>query len=134
MDKTTVMAYFSIHGDVFDLESITQSLKIEPTETKIKGDIPEGRKRPSIETSWVISTEEESSYDINDQLIKIIKPLEDKKDILCKLKKSLNVKFDFIFVVKIENGEKPAMYFNSESLSLISYIGAEIDIDLYIYS
>lgn len=134
MDKTTVMAYFSIHGDTFNTDSVTQRLGMEPAEIKVKGCIPDGRKRPSIETSWKISTEEEESFDINEQLIKIIDLLNDKNEILRDIKASMNVSFDFVLIVKIENGEKPAMHFNLDSLRLISYIGAEIDIDLYIYS
>ncbi|AJZ91975.1 hypothetical protein VW41_14005 [Klebsiella michiganensis] len=49
-----------------------------------------------------------------------------------KIKHSVN--FIFTFVVKIENGEKPGMSFNTEKLAFISNIGAELDIDLYIYS
>ena len=134
MDKTTIMAYFSIHGDTFELEEVTRCLGIEPTDIKIKGTVPDGRKRPSIETSWKISTDEEESLDINVQLDKIICLLSDKKDILRSIKTSMDVDFDFVFVVKIENGEKPSMHFNSKHLGVISYIGAEIDIDLYIYS
>lgn len=52
MDRTTVMAYFSIYGEKFDTEDVTIRLDISPTETKMKGVIPEGKKRPVIETSW----------------------------------------------------------------------------------
>ncbi|MEX9217041.1 DUF4279 domain-containing protein [Providencia rettgeri] len=134
MDKTTVMAYFSIYGDIFDTEDITHRLAILPTETKIKGVIPEGKKRASIETSWKICTKEEESLDINNQLNQLLKIINEKSKILCDIKSSLDVNFVFSFIVKIENGEKPAMHLSSDSLKLISSINAEIDIDLYIYS
>lgn len=134
MDRTTVMAYFSIYGEKFDTEDVTIRLDISPTETKVKGVIPEGKKRPGIETSWKICTKEEVSLDLNDQLYYLVDLLEDKVKLLCDIKSSLDVNFVFSFIVKIENGEKPAMHFSSDSLNFISSIGAEIDIDLYIYS
>jgi len=134
MDKTTVMAYFSIHGEDFEIDNVTQMLGIKPTEKKVKGSIPEGRKRPCIETSWKLSTEEEQSHDVNEQLRQLTDLLDDKKEILRDIRMSMDVDFDFVIVVKIENGEKPAMHFHSETLSLISYLKADIDIDIYIYS
>ncbi|HGU6359576.1 TPA: hypothetical protein ACNAEZ_001776 [Citrobacter farmeri] len=43
MARTTVMAYFSIYGEKFDTEDVTVRLDISPTETKVKGVIPEGK-------------------------------------------------------------------------------------------
>lgn len=60
MDKTTVAVSFSIYGDNFELNDVIKSMDIEPTETRIKGIIPERRRRESIETSWTISTKEEN--------------------------------------------------------------------------
>ncbi|NDJ59337.1 DUF4279 domain-containing protein [Enterobacteriaceae bacterium 4M9] len=134
MDKTTVMAYFSIYGDIFEPEDVTHRLGIVPTEVKVKGIVPDGKKRPSIETSWKISTKDEESMDLNTQLSRIVELLESKVDELCDIKLSLSVNFTFSFIVKIENGEKPAMNFPPEKLKFIGDIGAEIDIDLYIYS
>ncbi|ELI7922609.1 DUF4279 domain-containing protein [Yersinia enterocolitica] len=134
MDKTTVMAYFSIYGDSFDIEGISQRLCLKPDDVRVKGLVPLGRKRPSIETSWKISTEDEESYDINVQLDKLIALLKDKKSELQNIKNTYGVNFIFVFVVKIENGEKPGMRFDVEKIKFISDINAEIDIDLYIYS
>ncbi|WP_328592334.1 DUF4279 domain-containing protein [Yersinia alsatica] len=50
------------------------------------------------------------------------------------IKIKYNVNFIFAFVVKIENGEKPSMHFNVDKVDFMSKVGAEIDIDLYIYS
>ncbi|HHN8460649.1 TPA: DUF4279 domain-containing protein [Morganella morganii] len=134
MDKTTVRVYFSIYGDFFDVDDVTQRLCLQPSEVKIKGCIPDGKKRPNIETAWKLSTGDEVSHDINDQLDKVITLLDGKDNQLQSIKNQYNVRFIFSLIVKIENGEKPGMYFNTEKLDFISKIGAEIDIDLYIYS
>ena len=134
MDKTKVSVSFSIYGDDFDLNDVIKRMKIKPTETRIKGLLPEGGKRESIETSWMISTKEEHSFDINDQLNELIVLLEPKKDILVIIKKDFQVNFVFLILIKIENNEKPAIYFDTKTLNFINGINAEIEVDYYIYS
>ena len=40
----------------------------------------------------------------------------------------------FMIVIKIENGELPAMYFKKEFIAFASEINAEIGFDTYIFS
>lgn len=134
MEKTTVSVSFSIYGDDFDLDDVIKQMNIEPTETRIKGIIPEDGKRESIETSWTVSTKEENSFDINEQLNQIIALLKPKKDVLLKIKDNFQVNFVFMILIKIENNEKPAIYFDTISLDFINGISAEIEVDYYIYS
>ncbi|MDK9583695.1 DUF4279 domain-containing protein [Lelliottia wanjuensis] len=134
MNKTTVMAYFSIYGDCFDTDYVTQEMSLQPTEARVKGNIPNGKTRPSIETSWKLSTGDEESNDVNIQLDKIIKLLNGKESQLQCIKNKYEVSLTFTLVIKIENGEKPGMHFNAKKIEFIHKIGAEIDIDLYIYS
>ncbi|WP_145509206.1 DUF4279 domain-containing protein [Yersinia alsatica] len=86
MDKTTVMAYFSIYGDTFDIEDVTLKLCLQPDEVKIKGCISDGKKRPSVETSWKLSTSDEESHNINNQKHKIINMINIKEKIKKKNK------------------------------------------------
>ncbi len=81
------MAYFSITGDIFPVEAITDALNIEPTRTYKKGDIVARRDNPNLvstkklyrkETDWNLSTGYQESYDINNQLYVILKSLEEK--------------------------------------------------------
>ncbi|MDK9357368.1 MULTISPECIES: DUF4279 domain-containing protein [Lelliottia] len=134
MNKTTVMAYFSIYGDCFDTDYVTQEMSLTPTEVRLKGNIPNGKKRPSVETSWKLSTFDEESNDVNIQLDKIINLLEGKESQLKCIKNKYEVSFTFTLVIKIENGEKQGMHFNAKKIDFINEVGAEIDIDLYIYS
>jgi len=82
----------------------------------------------------MISTKEEHSFDINDQLNELIVLLEPKKDILVRIKKDFQVNFVFLILIKIENNEKPAIYFDTKTLNFINGINAEIEVDYYIYS
>lgn len=134
IENTTVMVEFIIYGDVFDPHVITNKLEINPTSTTIKGVIGNGKKRPSIDTSWCLGTLKEESFDINQQLNQVIERIKDKAEILLDIKNKYSVNFVFEIVIEIENNEKPAIYFDTEVLNFINLIKAKIDIDLYIYS
>lgn len=134
MDKTKVRAEFSICGDQFDLDAITERLRIKPTETRVKGVIPEGRKRPSVETSWSLSTEKEDSYDVDEQTQKVLLLIKSKVEELCEIKEKMDVTFILGLIVEVENGEKPALHFSSDTIGFLGKIGAESYIDLYLYS
>ncbi|OBZ57895.1 hypothetical protein UN66_14650 [Bacillus cereus] len=135
------MAYFSITGDIFPVEAITDALNIEPTRTYKKGDIVARRDNPNLvstkklyrkETDWNLSTGYQESYDINNQLHVILKSLEEKTEPLKQLKKKYDLEFLFMVVIQIENNESPAMYLQKDILDFASSIQAEIHFDLYI--
>ncbi|HDR7896750.1 DUF4279 domain-containing protein [Bacillus pacificus] len=136
------MAYFSITGDIFPVEAITNALSIEPTRTYKKGDVVARRDNPNLvstktlyrkETNWTLSTGYQESYDINNQLHVILKSLEEKTEPLKQLKKKYDLEFLFMVVIQIENNESPAMYLQKDILDFASSIQAEIHFDLYIY-
>ncbi|HFK1449232.1 DUF4279 domain-containing protein [Bacillus pacificus] len=136
------MAYFSITGDIFPVEAITDALNIEPTRTYKKGDIVARRDNPNLvstktlyrkETNWALSTGYQESYDINNQLYVILKSLEEKTEPLKQLKKKYDLEFLFMVVIQIENNESPAMYLQKDILDFASSIQAEIHFDLNIY-
>jgi len=134
MDKTTVMIEFSIYGEEFKPNYITEQLGIMPSETYLKGEIIRNGRAERKETAWTISTGYEVSIDINEQLEKIMLLLEGKIDKLVELKDSLCLNMLFMIVVKIENNEVPAMYFKKRFIDFASRIGAEVGFDTYIYS
>ncbi|MFD9628989.1 MULTISPECIES: DUF4279 domain-containing protein [Peribacillus] len=137
------MAYFSVFGDEFPLEVVTDILGIEPTKTYKKGDIIEKINNPNLvstkirrrkETVWTLSTGYQESYDINNQLNTILKSLEGKTKELKQLKEKYSLEFLFMIVIQVENDEKPAMYLQKNIIDFSSLIQAEIHFDLYIFS
>ncbi|HDR7913935.1 DUF4279 domain-containing protein [Bacillus pretiosus] len=135
------MAYFSITGDIFPVEVITEALSIEPTSTYKKGDVVAKRDNPNLvstkiiyrkETDWTLSTGYQESYDINNQLHVILKSLEGKTEQLKHLKKKYSLQFLFMVVIQVENNESPAMYLQKDIIDFASSIQAEIHFDLYI--
>ncbi len=68
VEKTNIMAYFSVSGDNFNPNDITKELNLPPDEYWIKGDSVKGR-HPNVkrrQTNWSICTEYEESLDINE--------------------------------------------------------------------
>ena len=82
---------------------------------------------------WELFTEYEESWDINEQLGKILCKLNDKRDLLIKLKEKMELDYVFDFVVNIKNHEAPAIYFEQEFIVFCGDIGAHIDVDTYVY-
>ncbi|MEI2467902.1 DUF4279 domain-containing protein [Niallia taxi] len=133
MDKTKVKVYFSLFGDAFPLEEITERLEITPTETYKKGDLIPNRSIPLYrkETSWDLGTGYQVSLDVNNQLQKIINKLKNKASIINEIKDAYSAECKFFIVVKIEEGNTPGLYLDKEIIKFASTIEAEFDVDLY---
>lgn len=132
-ETTTVKAEFIMLGDEYSTEMITKMLNIVPTEVYKKGDLSKSN-RPRRETCWSISTEYETSFDINVQLSRIIDKVKPKRDVLISLKEKYSLSFMFMIVMNIESNDKPAIYLDSDTIIFAGEIGAAINFDYYIYS
>ncbi|MED3804988.1 DUF4279 domain-containing protein [Lysinibacillus xylanilyticus] len=132
MNKTQVKIYFSLFGDDFSIDDVTEKLEITPTDTYKKGDLIQNR---SIfirkETSWDLGTGYQFSLDVNDQLKQIIGMLQNKSSIINEIKEAYSLKCKFFIVIKIEKGNTPALYLDKDIIKFASSIEAEIDVDLY---
>ncbi|CAM2813992.1 DUF4279 domain-containing protein [Paenibacillus sediminis] len=134
MEKTRVMVKLDIYGDNFNPQIITDQLNIQPHMSWQKGDSVEGKSTVRNKTCWRFSTGYQESLDINDQLSVIIERFQGESEKLIELIKAHNLEILVSIVINIEENQKPAMNFNKETISFIHQIGAEVDIDLYIYS
>jgi hypothetical protein len=59
LDKTKVMVYFSVYGDVFPIDRVTEILEIEPKKTYKKGNTivrPFNQKVTSGKTHYRLET------------------------------------------------------------------------------
>lgn len=133
MDKTSIKVEFDIYGNEFNPSEITEKLKTQPNITYLKGDVVKSEKNVRKETSWSLETKYIETLDINDVLDQIMVSISDKADILKQIRKTYNVKILFMIVIRIENNEIPAIYFNKKFVEFAGYIGAEIGFDTFIF-
>ena len=135
MAKTRVMVEFSVYGDAFNPEVVTERLGITPRKYWHKGDtIKKGGIQKRKETCWIIGTEYEESLDTDEQLYKVLDLLERKAGLLKELREMYDLKFKIDIVVKVENRQPPSMTFGQRIIDFVHEINAWIDIDSYIYS
>jgi len=140
LNKTQVMVYFSLYGDDFPIDNVTELLGINPTDSYKKGDTIERKPNPNIistkvhyrkETNWELGTDYQESYDVKEQLNQIIRPLKNKAALINQLKTDYNLECHFEIVIIIENGDAPSLHFDMEQIEFANSIKAEFDIDLY---
>ncbi|MBM7608779.1 hypothetical protein JOD29_002026 [Lysinibacillus composti] len=133
MNKTQVNVYFSLYGDEFPIKEVTEKLKVIPTKTYKKGDLIPNRSkiRYRKETSWDLGTGYQNSLDVNKQLQEILGKLQNKTLIINEIKDTYSLECKIFIVIKIENGNTPALYMDREIIKFASSIEAEIDVDLY---
>jgi len=134
------MACFSIFGEEFPVNEVTQLLNLEPTESYNKGDVIDRGNNDNLisstvhyrkETAWVLSSGYQQSYDVKEQLGQILELLKDKAVIINQLKNKYRLDCLFSIVIKIENGHTPGLYLDNEQIGFANSIKAEFDIDLY---
>lgn len=140
MDKTQVMVYFSLYGDEFPIDYVTETLKIEPTKTYKKGDIivkpfnpkvTSTKTRYRLETAWELSTGYQESFDVKEQMDQILGQLKNKAALINQLKKEYELECQFSIVIIMENGYTPGLHIDNEQIEFANSIKAEFDIDLY---
>ena len=141
MEKTKVMAYIGLYGDIFPLEEITAALQIEPTEAYTKGDLVIREPHPALDstrklyrkfTAWRFGTDYEESVNVDDQLKQVIQPLKDKVGIINELKRKYSLRVVLTIVIIMEEGRTPGFQLTpNKHLDFLSNIGSEISIDLY---
>ncbi|RTQ87633.1 DUF4279 domain-containing protein [Lysinibacillus telephonicus] len=133
MNKTQVKVYFSLYGEDFPIDEVTERLKVIPTGTYKKGDLIPNRStnRYRKESSWDLGTDYQDSLDVNKQLQEIVDKLQNKSLTINEIKDAYSLECKFFIVIIIENGNTPTLYLNKEIVKFASSIEAEFDVDLY---
>ena len=126
--------YFSLDGDNFDPDEITELLDLAPTSIRRKGSKIIG-KVPKI-NSWELSTEKviDDFIDVFEMSGKIINILRPKMELILEAKKRFNAEPRFQVVLTLSMNEEhstPAIGFEIETIEFLGAIGAFVDIDTY---
>lgn len=136
MDKTNVNIEFVITGESFDPNLISTNLGVSQEGFYQKGDRISTRAGGIIrdETCWFYSVGYNETYDVNDQMGKLLDVFESKEGILIKMKEEKNLEYKLVVSIRVENGEIPSIYFCQRVISFSNMINADIDIDINLYS
>lgn len=120
--------YFSFDGEYFDVDIITNLLKIKPTSVMIKKDpIPKS-------TSWKYRFDAGCEIDLESYIEKLIEIFETKVDEINQLKESLELETRLMLVIDIDiNPDSSTPYFglNKRTIDFLSKTKTEVHFDLY---
>jgi ABC-type antimicrobial peptide transport system permease subunit len=130
MNETQVKVYYSLYGDDFPINEVTRRLEITPTESYKKGNLISANSSfYRKETSWDYGTGYQYSLDVNEQLQQVMNPLRDKCSIINELQAEFGLGSIIYIVIRMVNGQAPALYLEKDILTFASSIGAEIEVD-----
>ncbi|WP_078125169.1 DUF4279 domain-containing protein [Leptospira alexanderi] len=130
---TEIKAYFSLIGDEFSPNEISEILSIMPTETFKKGDTVPGKATwQRKETSWSLGTNYDESLDINIQLDKVISQLQTKIDQINYVMEKFNLISKTRVVIRVKDNQSPAIYLDHDKIDFFHKIRSTIEFDLYV--
>jgi len=133
MKKTIVYVYFTLLGDNFDADYVTQTLGIQPTAIQNPTDLLKTGKACGY-TAWETEVQQEESTNIAIQVDKAIAPFLDKASLLDQLRQECNAEWKLTIVIYVEDDEPPFMGFTREQMKFLGSIETEIEFDMYILS
>lgn len=131
MEKTNCQTYFAITGEI-ELDEISKILCIKNTDGHSIGEKKTYGRGLYDWASWEYGTDYEETFEVAEQLEKVIQPLLSKIDGLNYIKKNYNCRFIINQVPKIENGEAPSMGYGKTVIDFCSKTDTIIEIDMYV--
>lgn len=128
--STQVQVYFVLKGS-FDPASITNMLKLAPTEEWREGDKGKSGIRKKYD-SWIVGTGYIKTLDSSELIKKVFDMLHPSKDLLAKAINDFDLIANFMVVAKVENKETPSIDFERDLLKFAGEINASLEVDLHI--
>jgi hypothetical protein len=117
----------------FDPDKITTLMGIKPTNTWKLGDSIQNTKLRRKHDGWKLSIDKEESLDLNEKIESFLMQLESYSMPLKEIYEKLNAKAEIACAIYIEDEQVPAIHFNHETIKRVSDLGAEIDVDFYLF-
>lgn len=120
--------YFSFYGDYFDVDIVTNELKITPTSVRVKKD-PAPKS-----TAWEYQIDAGTNIDLESPLEKLIDIFENKVDDINRLKAShkLGTRLQFVIDIDINpDSSTPFFPLNKRTIDFLSKTETHVDFDIY---
>jgi|SRR5690606_9754450 len=130
---TKIKLVLLIFGEEIDLTSLTNVMKLTPTNYWEKGDKILGRKRELIrkESCWELDFKFVNTLYLDEVTDQVVMKLSNNLNSISNYIKENKLQTKFNIIVEINDNEKPALYLNKSFLKVVSRMNSEIDIDLY---
>lgn len=139
---TQIKLLFIVFGGSFDPQTLTKAISVTPTNVwkkgdKIKSNIFLRRDNKPLpvrsESGWEHSFGFLETLDFQDVSKLFIDVFAPKAELLKSFIEENNLEVTVNVVAEIADGQTPSLHLNKELISFIYYIGAEIDIDTYLF-
>jgi hypothetical protein len=134
MCSSRISVEFKIYDFSCTSEDITALVGIIPTSTGKAGDlISPNRPLRHQNNFWCIKSPLEQSEELDVHIQEILKILQPGWSVLTELCNHYNAELSCYIYVEDEDMRVPAIHFNKETIQKVSELGAEIDIDMYLF-
>lgn len=127
---TSIKCYFEVIGDGFNPDLLTEAMGIEPTKTWRVGDTTRRSGRPYKHDGWSIRSEEVASLDLREVVLPVLRRLLPVAGVLSEYCDRLNLEAVLSCAVYVEDDQMPALSLDSETIRMLSALGASLDIDI----
>lgn len=131
--KTNINVEFNIIGDYFDLDTVSNELNLNPTESWKKGEVVPKRKTVRRDTTWSYALGTKATIDLDEELTNLVNIFDSKRENLKKLKLLFELEYLILITIKIENEETPAMTIRIPNINFINDITCELEFDIYVF-
>ena len=133
--NTQLKLIFSIFGDDFDPNELTNYIGIKPTSQWCKGDdiytnVKISRKRK--ETCWEFTEGFVQTWKFEELTKKYEKLFAEKFDNIKFFVAKRNLKLKLECIVEIADERTPSLYISKSFISILNYLNADFDFDIYI--
>lgn len=130
--KSLVNIEWNIIADDFDPDEISTLMQLQFSRSFRKGE--KVKNKPIIReySLWGIETGYQHSWDVSEQMSQILMMIENRINIIKHILTRFKANTQIVVVIKFVEDDKPAIYFEKETLVLLHEINAEIQFDYYI--
>lgn len=135
-DSTNSYVYFSLKGDDFDPDTITEKLEIIPTKSCKKGDKGQYIKELKF-AFWNVCSSVSDNLNIENLIENVVEKLFNKIEIINSLKTEYNLTSVLEVVLYVDTNEEkstPSLSFNSKIIEFLHQTKTETDVDIYRFS
>jgi len=125
---------FCMTSDSADLEKISEVLNLIPSKSRRKNEWPQVSIEAGIACdSWEINTKQVTSMSVDAECNKLIDILKGKEVVIQSLCKEYNMKTHFEVIIHMNSNETPAIFLETETVTFLATINANIGFDIYTY-